>query len=185
MKTLLLLLVLASPAARAQGLLLQPAVGPGTTFAYTLDLHGQHAPFELAVARATDTLKLSWRIRGLATGTYLVAPAAWQQADRLHTAQPVPGPAVRLPANQTFMMLSKKAFAELRARRRCVYDNTVYELQADAAPLLLRGQPLDALHLVAQEDATELWILNNPNFPFICRMWHSPLGVDFLLNAIK
>lgn len=187
MKTLLLLLVLAGHAAQAQAPapLLQPAVGPGTTFAYTLDLHGQHAPFELTVARAADTLQLDWRIRGLATGAYLVAPAAWQQADQLHTAQPAPGPAVRLPANQTFMMLSKKAFAELRARHRCVYDNTVYELQADAAPLLLRGQPLDALHLVAQEDATELWILNNPNFPFICRMWHSPLGVDYVLNAIK
>ncbi|WP_210519699.1 hypothetical protein [Hymenobacter terricola] len=189
MKTLfsLPLLLLASHAAQAQSPApsLQPAVGPGTTFAYMLDLHGQRAPFELTVARAADTLQLSWQIRGLALGSYLVSPAAWQQADRLNSAQPVPGPAVRLPANQTFMMLSKKAFAGLLARHRCVYDNTVYELKADAPPLLLRGQPLDALHLVAQEDATELWILNNPAFPVICRMLHNPLGVDYVLNGIK
>ena len=188
MKTLLsFILLLAGQMAQAQtpAALLRPAVGPGTTFAYTLDLHGQHASFELTVARATDTLALNWQIRGLALGSYLVSPAAWQQAARLNSAQPVPGPPVRLPANQTFMMLSKKAFAELLARQRCVYDNTVYELKADAAPLLLRGQPLDALHLVAQEDATELWVLNNPTFPIICRMWHNPLGVDYVLNGVK
>ena len=52
-------------------------------------------------------------------------------------------------------------------------------------PLLLRGQPLDALHLVAQEYAPELWVLNNPLFPIICRMLHNPLGVDYVLNAVK
>ncbi|AMJ67836.1 hypothetical protein AXW84_22250 [Hymenobacter sp. PAMC 26628] len=183
---MLLLLVLAGPAAPAQAPPFRPVVGPGTTFAYTLDLHGQHAPFELAVARATDTLKLTWRIRGLATGACLVAPAAWQRADRLYFAQPQPGTSVPLP-HQTFLMLSKQAFADLRAQGRYTYDQTVYVRQskAAAAALRLNGQPLDVLHVVAQEDLTELWILNNPDSPVICRILHNPLGVDLVLNAIR
>lgn len=182
---LLLILALAGPAAHAQAPPLRPVVGPGTTFAYDFDLHGQHAPFELTVARAADTLRLNWRIRGLATGAYLVAPAAWQRANRLNFAQPQPGLAVRLP-DQTFLLLSKQAFADLRAQGRYTYDQTVYVRANDAAnPLLLSGQPLDVLHVVAQGDPTELWILNNPDFPFICRILHNPLGIDLVLNAIK
>ncbi|OGX90278.1 hypothetical protein BEN49_23260 [Hymenobacter coccineus] len=88
--------------------------------------------------------------------------------------------------NQTFLMLSKKAFADLRAQGRYTYDQTVYVQQNDPAnPLLLNGQPLDVLHVVAQGDPAELWILNNPDFPIICRMEHNPLGVNLLLSAIK
>ena len=134
-------------------------VGVGTTFSYNLELHGQHAPFELIIVSVTDTLKLKWRIRGLTSGGYNVSPTAWQQADALHVAQPLPTPtAVRLPDKQTFMMLSKSAFGALLTQHRFVYNNTVYDLLDDTAahPLLLGGQPLDVLHVVAQGDSTEL-----------------------------
>jgi hypothetical protein len=182
---LLALAALGSTSAHAQAL--APAVGVGTTFSYNFELHGQHAAFELAIAGATDTLKLKWRIRNLAGGVYAVSPTAWQQGTALHVAQPQPGPPVRLPDNQTFMMLSKSAYATLLAQRRFVYNNTVYNLRDDlsAHPLLLGGQPLDVVHVVAQGDATELWILRNATFPVICQMAHSPLGVNYVLNSIK
>lgn len=188
LKTILLLsLATLGGAAQAQTQALRPAVGVGTTFGYTFELHGQHAPFELAIASATDTLKLRWRIRGLAGGSYAVSPAAWQQGDALHVAQPLPGSPVRLPDNQTFMLLSKSAYAALLAKHRFEYNNTVYELRDDLAahPLLLGGQPLDVLHAAAQGDLTELWILRNDMFPVICQMTHSPLGVNFVLNTLK
>ncbi|QKG54270.1 hypothetical protein [Hymenobacter sp. BRD67] len=185
MKKLLLLLLPALLARPAAAQLLKPVVGPGTTFGYVFDLHGQHAPFELAIAGATDTLRLNWRIRGLAGGAYAVSPTAWQRADKLNFAQPTPGRTVRLPNDQTFMLLSKSAFAALVARHRYEYDHTVYELRADTAPLLLGGRPLDVLHVVALGDPTELWILNNPDFPVICQARHNPLGIDFVLTGIK
>jgi hypothetical protein len=174
-----------STLARAQAPL--PAVGVGTTFSYNLELHGQHAPFELIIASATDTLKLKWRIRNLAGGVYTVSPTAWQRGIALHVAQPLPGPPVRLPDTQTFMMLSKSAYAALLAQRRFEYNNTVYELRNDLGthPLLLGGQPLDVLHVVAQGDATELWILRNASFPVVCQMTHSPLGVNYVLTNLK
>lgn len=182
---LLFITALGFESARAQTS--APAVGVGTTFSYTMELHGQHAPFELTIGSATDTLKLKWRIRGLTGGTYAVSPAAWQQGNALHVAQPLPAQTVPLPDNQTFLMLSKSAFAALLAQHWFEYNNTVYDLQNDAAahPLLLGGQPLDVLHVAAQGDPTELWILNNATFPLICRMAHSPLGVNLVLNALK
>jgi hypothetical protein len=189
LKTLLLLSLaaLGSASVRAQAQALAPAVGVGTTFSYVFELHGQHAPFELTIASATDTLKLKWRIRNLAGGVYAVSPTAWQRANALHVAQPLPGPPVRLPDNQTFLMLSKSAYATLLAQHRFEYNNTVYDLRDDlgAYPLLLGGQPLDVLHVVAQGDATELWILRNASFPVICQMAHNPLGVNYVLSNLK
>jgi hypothetical protein len=182
LKTLLLLSLAALGSASARAQALAPAVGVGTTFNYVFELHGQHAPFELTIASATDTLKLKWRIRNLA-----VSPTAWQRANALHVAQPLPGPPVRLPDNQTFLMLSKSAYATLLAQHRFEYNNTVYDLRDDlgAYPLLLGGQPLDVLHVVAQGDATELWILRNASFPVICQMAHNPLGVNYVLSNLK
>lgn len=183
--SLLLLAALGSASARAQAL--APAVGVGTTFSYNFELHGQHAPFELTIAGATDTLKLKWRIRNLAGGVYAVSPTAWQRATALHVAQPQPGPPVRLPDSQTFLMLSKSAYATLLAQHRFTYNNTVYDLRDDlgAHPLLLGGQPLDVLHVVAQGDTTELWILRNATFPIICQMAHNSLGVNMVLTSLK
>lgn len=182
---LLSLAALGSAAARAQDP--KPTVGVGTTFNYMFELHGQHAPFELTIASATDTLKLKWRIRNLAGGVYAVSPTAWQQGTALHVAQPLPGQPVRLPDNQTFMLLSKSAYATLLAQHHFEYNNTVYDLRDDTAahPLLLGGQPLDVLHVVAQGDATELWILRNDKFPIICQMTHSPLGVNYVLTNLN
>lgn len=182
---LLSLAALGSSGARAQAP--PPTVEVGTTFSYIFELHGQHAPFELTIASATDTLKLKWRIRGLVGGVYAVSPAAWQRGTALHVAQPLPGPPVRLPDTQTFMLLSKSAYAMLLAQHRFEYNNTVYDLRDDltAHPLLLGGQPLDVLHVVAQGDATELWILRNAAFPIICQMTRNPLGVNYVLTGVK
>ena len=187
MKKILLLLLPVFLTRPAVAQLLKPTVNVGTTFRYDFNLHGQHAAFELAVASVTDTLRLTWRIRGLAGGTYAVSPTAWQRADKLNFAQPLPGRNVHLPNDQTFMLLSKGAFATLLAQHCYTYDHTLYKLRTDTdtAPLRLSGRPLDVLHVVAQGDPTELWILNNPDFPVICQVYHNPLGIDFVLTGIK
>ena len=50
---------------------------------------------------------------------------------------------------------------------------------------MLGGQPVDVLHVVAQNETTQLWILNNPDFPFVCQIKGNPLGIDIKLNSIK
>jgi hypothetical protein len=46
-------------------------------------------------------------------------------------------------------------------------------------------QQLDVLHAVARDETTEMWILNNPAFPLICKLKGNPLGFDFIVNSIK
>ncbi|MEJ7660164.1 MAG: hypothetical protein WKG07_11355 [Hymenobacter sp.] len=89
--------------------------------------------------------------------------------------------------DQTFLMLSRKAFADLRAQGRHTYDQTVYVRQnkAAAASLRLHGQPLDVLHVAPRATPPSFGFSTTPTLPVICRILHNPLGVDWVLNAIR
>jgi hypothetical protein len=164
-----------------------PVIKPGTSINYTFNLHGQQSGFELIVKTLSDTVALNWRIRGLAGGTYIITPAAFKSADKLNFAQPIPNVKVVLPPDQTFCMISKKAFNDLVKNHRYVYDNTTYDLKDDLNQNLVMpgAQQLDVLHVVARDETTEMWILNNPDFPLICKIKGNPLGIDITLNSIK
>jgi len=172
---------------RAEAQKLMPEIKQGTALSYTFNLHGQTAGFEISIKNIVDTLKLGWSIRNLAGGTYLIDPNALNKANKMSFDQPVPFKAVALPAGQTFCMISRAAFKDLVQKHQFVYDNTVYNLKDDVtqSPLMLGGQALDVLHVVAETETTQLWILNNPDLPFVCQIKGSPLGIDLKLNAIK
>ena len=168
----------------AKAQLFKPAIHAGTTFYYTLDLHGQQAPFELSVTDAADSLTLEWKIRRLAGGLYKMTPAARQNGSKLNFAQPVPNVVTRLSDHETFLILSKTAFKALVEKQKFQYDYTTYVLKKDDA-LKIGDATLDALHVVAQDETTELWILNDPDFPVVCKVKNNPMGVDLLLTSIK
>jgi hypothetical protein len=179
--------LLFSAAGVARGQLYSPAIRTGTSLNYTFYLHGQQVSFDLGIKQLTDTLVFSWNIRGLAGGTYIITPAALNKADKMSFTQPVAGAGILLADNETFCMISKMAFSNLVKDHRFAYDNTVYLYKDDTAlsPVILEGRPLDLLHVVAQDETTELWVLNNPAFPLICKIRGNVLGIDCLLKAVK
>jgi len=158
----------------------------GTILQYNFDLHGQHAAFEIEVGHAADTLALNWKIRGLAGGAYLIPPSALNNGTHLNFAQPEPFKKVRLAANETFCMISKSAFKDLKSKHQFTYDHTTYILKDDVKenPVMLENQPLNVLHVTAKDETTEFWILDNPDLPFICQIKNNPLGIDYVLNNI-
>ena len=162
-----------------------PVVKKGMVFSYSFELHGQHVPFDLTLKSMTDTLTLGWRIRGYVAGTYKVTPSSLMNADKLNFSQPAPNATVVLPADETFLMLSKKAFSALISSQQYFYDNTVYELIKGDNLLKTGDLTLKTVHVKAQDEATELWILNNPDFPLICQIKGNPLGINVLLKSIK
>ena len=178
----MILLLMLGLGASAQ--MLTPVIKEGTTFKYTFYLHGQTTPFQITLNHVSDSLLLGWNIRGLAGGNYIVSASGLNNGNSLSFAQPEPFKKVKLGADQTFCMISRSAFNELVTRHKFIYDHTIYELKADSAVLMIANQPLAVLHVVAQNETTEFWILNNPDFPFICQSKANPLGIDMKLNAI-
>jgi hypothetical protein len=161
-----------------------PVVKQGAVFKYTFYLHGQTSSFQITLNQVSDSLLLGWNIRGLAGGTYIVSALGLNNGTHLSFAQPEPFKKIRLGADQTFCMISRSAFKDLITKHQFTYDNTVYDLKAESTLVMIDNQRLDVLHVTAQNETTEFWILNNPDFPIICQSKANPLGIDMKLNAI-
>ena len=179
----ILLFVLLAIPAFAQKIV--PPIKTGTAINYAFKIHDQQSALELVVKMSNDTVTFNLRLRGLAGSNYIILPAAFQNGDKLSFTQPAKN--VVLPPDQTFCIISKKAFSNLVKNHSYVYDNTTFDVKNDVAqnPVMLGDQQLDVIHAVARDETTEMWILNNPSFPLICKLKGNPLGFDFTVNSIK
>ncbi|WP_342645299.1 hypothetical protein [Mucilaginibacter sp. CSA2-8R] len=185
MKKLLFFLLLAG-----QALVLKAqqniSVKQGSVIGYNLKLHGQTVAMALQVTRLSDSVVLDWKIRNTATGRYVALPSAVNKANKLNFVQPEPNTTVTL-SNQTFFFISKEAFKNLISHKSYQYDNTIYDLKGDGKPetITVDGKVISVLHVAARNETTEYWILNNPDFPLLCRIAGNPLGVDAEITSLK
>ena len=83
-------------------------------------------------------------------------------------------------------MISQSAYQDLVKSKKFVYNNTTYVLdeKEEKSSVTVDGKSVDAFHVIAQIDKTEMWIIKNPNFPLICKVTENPLGINFTLVKI-
>lgn len=164
-----------------------PVIKAGTKIEERFLLYGQTVPIGITVQAMTDSVLLNWTIRGLSSGSYLISATGFQKGTKINFVQPVPLSVIRLAPDETFAIISKDAFKTLKKTRKLMYNNTTYVLKDDTKekPFTIGGQELDVLHVTGVEEAGDLWILNDPEFPLICQFKNNPLGIDFTVTAIK
>lgn len=161
-----------------------PTVKNNTELHYICKLYGQTRPVNLRPRFVSDTLILDWDLR-TTKRTYAVLPEALENGIGLTFNQGVSPNLLVLEPTETFFMISKSAFKDLVTNNKFVYNNTTYVLNKESqVEVLIDGKTLDVLHVIAQIDETEMWILNNPNFPLICKISKNPLGVNCTLVTI-
>jgi hypothetical protein len=164
-----------------------PSIRVGTELSYRFFLNGQTTALNLTVKSMADTVKLDWNLRGYAYGSYLISAAGFQHGKKINFIQPANKIVHRLADDETFAIISKAAFADLKKNKRFVYNNTTYVLNDDTKqhPFRLGDQDLDVIHVTGVEEDGDLWILDNPDFPLICQIRANPLGINFSLIAVK
>jgi len=164
-----------------------PPIKAGTKLEYRFFLYGQTVPLNLTIKSMVDTVQLDWNLRGYTSGSYLITASGFRQGKKLSFIQPAPQTVLRLADDETFALISKAAFADLKRNKRFIYNNTTYVLKSDSKdkPFMLGGEKVDVWHVTGVEEEGDLWILNNPDFPLICQMEANPLGINFTLTAIR
>ena len=158
----------------------------GTHLEYLFDLHGQKRTIDIVTKMPSDSLIMEWNLRGI-KGSYIILSEALEKGNQMSIKQIVPFQSVILKTNETFCMISRSAFHDLLKNHRFVYNNTTYVLNDNGQDNSnqLNGNTLDVLHVTAQIDETEMWILNNPDFPIISKIIKNPLGINFKLISIS
>lgn len=148
------------------------------TLLFTFSLHGQTRVYQVLFENRSNSLSLQWGIERNTqwqSGSYEMELGAIQNADRLSFLQPQNGQHVQLSPRETFALISRSAYKQLKENGKLLYNETHYH-QSDANDKAL-GYSL--LHVVDSIDGCEMWILDNPDFPLVWRMRNNPLGINW------
>lgn len=152
---------------------------------YTFKLHGQTRKMNISFEIKADSIMANWSMNS-SKGSYLIQSDGFRKGNQLSFKQPEPMQTIKLRPNETFCLISLAAFNDLLEKHYFIYNNTTYRLNEDGAKTLsIEGKKVDVLHVVAEIDETEMWILNNPGFPLICQLTKNPLGINFSIDSIS
>ncbi|URM36120.1 hypothetical protein [Flavobacterium anhuiense] len=155
-----------------------PTLKNNTQLHYVCKLHGQTRTLQLIAETATDKLAFKLETRGVKSKIVML-PEAVKNGTELSFNQGEYEPVLNLKPTETFFMISQSAYQDLVKKGSFVYNNTTYVLdEKNAESVQIEGKPIDALHVKAKIDETEMWIVKNPDFPLICKITNNPLGIN-------
>lgn len=162
-----------------------PSIKNNTELHYICKLHGQTRTLTLTTKVDNDKLVLDLNTRGVKS-SIVIMPEALKNGNALSFNQGEYAPVLNLKPTETFFMISQKAYQDLLKNNKFIYNNTTYVLDenADKNSVEMDGKLIDTLHVIAQIDETEMWILKNPDFPLIYKITKNPLGINFILVKI-
>lgn len=162
-----------------------PTIKNNTELNYVCKLHGQTRTLTLTAKMTTDNLVLDLDTRGMKS-SIVIAPEGLKNGNALSFNQGETSDVIVLKPTETFFMISRAAYQDLQKNNKFIYNNTTYILDKnlDTNPVVIDGKSVESLHVIAQIDETEMWIVKNPDFPLICKMTKNPLGINFTLVTI-
>lgn len=164
-----------------------PQVGIGSVLSYNVELTnaGQHVTLALKAISLNDPMKFNWDVPGLGAGSFLIPAKALESATRMVIKVPEPNQATLYKDDETIMFISKNIYSDLIKNQTFTLNKIKFNVKPLADPYLISTKEADVLHVVSENKKVELWILNNPNFPLICKMTGNPAGFDFNLTSFK
>ncbi|GGF05574.1 hypothetical protein GCM10011518_13450 [Flavobacterium limi] len=162
-----------------------PTIKNNTQLHYVCKLHGQTRALTLTSKITAEALVFNLDTRDV-NSNIVTKSEALKNGNALSYNQGEYAPVLNLKTNETFFMISQSAYQDLVKNNRFIYNNTTYILDqnTDKNTVAIEGKQVDALHVIAQIDETEMWIIKNPEFPLICKITKNPLGINWTLVKI-
>lgn len=186
MKKSLFLLLFVIPGIVTQAQKLVPKIKNNTVISYTVTQNGQDAPLVLTINNLKSPLKMQWDINGYGTGFYEMPDKSLESGKSLSSSFPDPDVLTRLASYQTVACISKAAYTDMIKNQEFNYDDLKFSVvKSDTTGFSIDNHQLDVTHAVATNGKGEMWILNNPDFPLVCKTKDSTQGVDYNLVSIK
>ena len=180
---LLLLTMLLGTMAFAQKVV--PKIKSNSVINYTLSQNGVDAPMVLTFTSFGDPTKIDWNIEGYGSGSYEMSAKALQSGKGTLPKTPDIDALTKLPDYQTIACISKDAYNDMIKTQAFTFDELKFVVKPDAQTIKINDKELDVIHAVATNGKGELWILNNPDFPLICKTKDNAHGIDLSLVNIQ
>ncbi len=182
---LLVIVFIVSHIAAAQNTV--PQIGAGSIFNYNVFLTatGQQVQFALNIISLNDPMKIKWTLPGIGTGNFIIPAKALESGTKMRLQEPAPDADTKFSDNETIMFVSKAMFSDMVKNQEFTMNKVKFSVKPAAAPFQVGGKDIDTFHAVSANGKVEIWIINNPDFPVICKFTGNPGGIDFELKNVK
>jgi len=163
-----------------------PVIEQGTLITYKVASRatGQTANITLTMLNLTDTIKIKWEIPFVGTGSFQITPKGVQSGTKLLIQEPQPDEITKLNDDETLMFLSKDTFSSLVNNKTFTLNGYIFNVKTDTSTFSISNQAADVFYAVSVKGNREIWILNNPGLPIICRSNRAARGIDFELQSV-
>jgi hypothetical protein len=164
-----------------------PKIGIGTTFSYDVvaTSSGQQIPLSLKIISLNDPMKIRWELTGMGSGSFLIPAKALESGTKMRLEEPTPDIDTKFNDDETIMFISKSVFADMMKNQEFSFSKLKFKVKPTTTPYQINGKDVDVIHAITANSSVEVWILNNPDMPMICKLTGNPGGIDFTLSAIK
>ncbi len=169
-----LLLAIASDATAQTGIITDPLL-------FVYKLHGQTRKYQYTFTPSADSMTLSWGIERNTkwqSGTFTITGKALREGNRMSFAQPIDGEHVTLPDNESYLLISQKAFDSLKNNGRLTYNDTEYRATGDT----VSRDGMQLIHVHDDAEGCDMWILDRRDFPVVWEMSNNPLEINWSVS---
>lgn len=163
-----------------------PVIKQGTKINYNVAARatGATAAINLTLVSLTDTVKINWQVPYVGGGSYAIPPKAMQSGTKLVVNEPPADEVTQLQDDEVLIFLSRDLFKSLVNNKTFTLSGRAYNMQPDTSNFKINDKPADVFYAVSVKGDRELWILDNPDFPLICRSRRAAKALDFYLVSV-
>jgi hypothetical protein len=167
--------------------IVNPKIGVGSVLNYNVvaTSSGQQIPLTLNIISLNDPMKLKWTLTGLGTGSFIIPAKALESGTKMRLQEPMPNVDTQFGDSETIMFISKATFSDMVKNQEFTLNKVKFTVKPSDKPFELGGKPLDTFHASTANGKVEMWIINSPDFPVICKFIGNPAGIDFELTNVK
>lgn len=160
-----------------------PEIKDGTAVTASAFLQGQAYPLNFTIKSTKAPVNIAWSVEGYGNGEFVISEKALESGTSIYLTQPSLG-TTKLSDSETYGLISKAAYKSLVDTKAFTYGGIKFKAKTTAlSPIKIGSKEMDAAQIVSEDGKIELWILNNPNFPFILQT--AGLPIDVVVTEIK
>jgi hypothetical protein len=164
-----------------------PQIKNGTVLNYSAHSRafGQDIPLTLTLASITAPVQMKYSVPQLGNGVFEMSAKAMESGKKMAIKEPSTNSVTKLKDDETLAVLSKNTFTNLTTNKTFELNGQTFTVTADTTVYKINDKEADVFYAVTANGKTKLWILNNPDFPLVCKLQGGPQGIDLSLNSIQ
>jgi hypothetical protein len=118
-------------------------------------------------------------------GFFEMSAKSMQSATKTLAEEPMPDETTTMKDDEALLVLSKDTYNSMVNNKSFQLNGYTFNVQADTAAFKINKLDADVFYAVSTKGNRKIWVLNNPDFPLICKSYKVTDYIDFEITAIK